>query len=115
MKRKILVVVAVLLLTAFAGQVVSSISSTEVVYASTNDSSDTDSESSSKLGDIKFVIYLVLGYWATGKTIYKDKILIGTSKGIFFQRLAMGFILGFILIPIAIICSIVSGIKGNDD
>ena len=115
MKRNVLVVVAVLLLlTAFAGQVVSSISSTEVVYAS-NDSSDTDSESSSKLGDIKFIIYLVLGYWSTGKTIYKNKILIGTSKGIFFQRLAMGFILGFILIPIAIICSIVSGIKGNDD
>lgn len=114
MKRKILTVLAVILLTAFAVQTVSSISSTEVVYAS-NDSSDTDSESSSKLGDIKFVIYLVLGYWATGKTIYKNKILIGTSKGIFFQRLAMGFILGFILIPIAIICSIVSGIKGDAD
>lgn len=49
------------------------------------------------------VLYLILGYWATGKTIYANRILIGTWQGIFFQRIAVGFILGWILIPIAII------------
>ena len=47
------------------------------------------------------IIYLILGYWATGQTIYKNKILIGTGQSIFFQRVAAGFLLGFILIPIA--------------
>lgn len=49
------------------------------------------------------LIYMVLGYWATGQTIYRDKILIGTGQAIFLQRVIMGFILGFILIPVAII------------
>lgn len=49
------------------------------------------------------VIYLILGYWATGKTIYANRIMIGTWQGIFFQRIAAGLLLGWILIPIAII------------
>ena len=49
------------------------------------------------------IIYLILGYWATGQTIYRDKILYGTAEGIFLHRLIAGFILGFILIPIALI------------
>lgn len=49
------------------------------------------------------IIYLILGYWATGKTIYRNKILIGTGQSIFLQRVTVGFCLGFILIPIAII------------
>lgn len=54
------------------------------------------------------IIYLVLAYWAAGKTIYRNKIQIGTLQGIFLQRLMVGAILGFILIPIAIIMTIVS-------
>lgn len=49
------------------------------------------------------IIYLILGYWATGQTIYRNKILIGTGQAIFMQRVIMGFLLGFILIPVAII------------
>ena len=43
---------------------------------------------------IIFLIYLALGYWATGRTIYADKILIGTENGIFGRRLCMGFLFG---------------------
>ena len=49
------------------------------------------------------IIYMILGYWATGKTIYRDRILFGTAQGIFLNRLILGFLLGFILIPWAII------------
>lgn len=49
------------------------------------------------------ILYLALGYWATGRTIYANKILIGTEKGIFMQRMTMAILLGWILIPVAII------------
>lgn len=49
------------------------------------------------------IIYLILGYWATGRTIYKNKILIGRGIDILFQRLVAGLLLGWILIPIAIL------------
>ena len=49
------------------------------------------------------IIYLVLGYWATGRTIYRNQVMFGTASGIFLHRLIVGFILGFILIPWAII------------
>lgn len=49
------------------------------------------------------IIYMILGYWATGRTIYRNKILLGTTKNIFLERLVTGFILGIILIPLAII------------
>lgn len=49
------------------------------------------------------IIYLILGYWATGKTIYRNKVLVGSWQGIFIQRVAMGAVLGFILIPWAIL------------
>lgn len=50
---------------------------------------------------ILVLVYMVAGYWATGKTIYANKILIGTD--IFMHRVTMGVILGWILIPIALI------------
>lgn len=53
--------------------------------------------------EILILIYLALGYWATGKTIYANKILIGSSNGIFGRRLVMGFLFGWALIPWAII------------
>lgn len=49
------------------------------------------------------IIYMVLGYWATGKTIYANKVMLGTWNGIFMRRLCMGTLLGWILIPLAII------------
>lgn len=53
---------------------------------------------------ILMIIYMVLGYWATGKTIYANKIIFETRFGAFFlQRVIMGTILGWILIPWALI------------
>lgn len=49
------------------------------------------------------IIYAILGYWATGRTIYRNRILIGTSHGIFMERFVTGVVLGWVLIPIAII------------
>lgn len=58
---------------------------------------------------ILFFIYIALGYWATGKTLYANKVLIGTWNGIFMQRMIWGTILGWILIPLALIKTL----KGN--
>ena len=55
------------------------------------------------LGLILVIVYMIAGYWAMGKTIYANKIRIGTWKNLFLTRLCLGVILGFILIPIAII------------
>lgn len=51
---------------------------------------------------IGIIIYMIAAYWATGKTIYANKIVIGSASSIFLQRLTIGFVLGIILIPIAI-------------
>lgn len=56
---------------------------------------------------MEVIIYLILAYWATGRTVYRNKILIGTGQGIFLQRVAVGFIFGFVLIPWAIISSLI--------
>lgn len=52
---------------------------------------------------ILFIIYIALGYWAVGKTIYANKLRIGSISNLFLSRLILGIFLGFILIPIAII------------
>lgn len=49
------------------------------------------------------IIYMILGYWAVGKTIYANKIRIGTYTNLVTQRIVTGFLFGFILIPIALI------------
>lgn len=48
-------------------------------------------------------IYMILAYWAAGRTIYRNRILIGTGSAIFLEKLVTGFLLGWILIPIAVI------------
>lgn len=55
---------------------------------------------------ILFVVYMVFGYWAVGKTIYSNKILIGSTSAIITKKMCLGAILGWILIPIAILKSI---------
>lgn len=53
---------------------------------------------------ILLIIYMIAGYWATGQTIYANKIVIEFEFGAFFvQRCIMGAILGWILIPVALI------------
>lgn len=54
------------------------------------------------------LLYIVLGYWSTGVTIYANSIMIGTSEGIFVKRCTMGAILGWALIPIALIKTFIS-------
>lgn len=49
-------------------------------------------------------IYLAAGYWATGKTIYANKIIIySSSTSLFIQRVVYGGLLGWALIPWALI------------
>lgn len=47
--------------------------------------------------------YLILGYWATGRTIFRNHVLIGTYSAIIIKKIILGAILGVILIPWAII------------
>ena len=53
------------------------------------------------------VIYMIAGYWATGRTIYRNRVIITTHFNWFFSRLIWGTFLGFILIPWAIINTVV--------
>lgn len=55
---------------------------------------------------IIFFVYLFIGYWAVGKTIYADKVRFGSWASLFTQQVIMACLLGWILIPIAIIKSI---------
>lgn len=53
---------------------------------------------------ILFLCYLAAGYWATGKTIYANKIIIySNSTSLFIQRVVYGGIFGWALIPWALI------------
>lgn len=52
---------------------------------------------------IIIVVYAALGYWVAGKTVYANKIRIGTWDNLFFTRLVVGILLGWILIPVALI------------
>lgn len=52
------------------------------------------------------ILYIVLGYWAVGKTIYRNKIVVTTMFNWFCTKLAYGTFLGIILIPWAIIVTI---------
>ena len=45
------------------------------------------------------LIYVVAGYWASVRTIYADKILIGTMQ----LKLVTGFLFGWLLIPWALV------------
>ena len=49
------------------------------------------------------LIYIAAGYWASGHTIYANKVLIGTSSAIFRKKAFTGFFLGWLLIPWAIV------------
>ena len=55
---------------------------------------------------ILMLLYFILGYWACGKTIYANKIRIGTAQNLFIQRFVIGVFLGWILIPIALLKTI---------
>ncbi len=52
---------------------------------------------------IIIIIYLVAGYWAVGQTIYANKVVIYTGNALFVKKVTLGFLLGWFLIPVAII------------
>ena len=49
------------------------------------------------------ILYMALGYWAAGVTIYRNYVMIGTMHNIFMRKLITGTFLGWILVPLAII------------
>lgn len=49
------------------------------------------------------IIYWLVAYWAAGRTLYKNRILIGTFNAVVVEKMIMSFLLGWILIPVAII------------
>ncbi|MGN0651129.1 MAG: hypothetical protein ACI4KM_11880 [Oscillospiraceae bacterium] len=53
---------------------------------------------------VLILAYWAAGYWATGWTIYYNKIVIEFQPGgLFVKRAIWGLFLGWILIPVAII------------
>lgn len=53
------------------------------------------------------IIYAILSYWAIGQTLYANYIRVGTLSNLFIIRLILGCLLGFVLIPIAVINKII--------
>lgn len=49
------------------------------------------------------IIYGIVGYWAVGRTIYANRIVFGTWDKIIIEKIGLALILGWLLIPIAII------------
>ncbi len=54
-----------------------------------------------------FIVYWVAAYWAVGKTIWANSIIVGSGAAIFTKRVTLALILGWALIPIAIIKMII--------
>jgi len=53
------------------------------------------------------ILYIILSYWAAGKVLYSNKIVIYSSFGTFFcKKLIIGLVFGWALIPIAILKTI---------
>ncbi len=58
---------------------------------------------------ILVIIYTIVGYWAAGEVLYKDKIVIEFTEGaLFMKKMSYGALFGWILIPIAIIKKILA-------
>lgn len=53
------------------------------------------------MGMILLIIYMIAGYWAVGETIWANKIIIGSN--LFVKRMCYAVILGWILIPVALL------------
>ncbi|MBR3861904.1 MAG: hypothetical protein IKM84_08510 [Oscillospiraceae bacterium] len=49
------------------------------------------------------LLYMAAGYWAVGRTLWADKVVFGSATTIFVQRVIWGTLLGWILIPFALI------------
>lgn len=49
------------------------------------------------------ILYIVLGYWAVGRTIYANKVVIYSGDKFFWQKLTWGMLFGWALIPWALL------------
>ena len=58
-------------------------------------------------GWLLIIIYVIIGYWATGQTFYYNKFVIHKPGYLFGTRLAMGIFLGWLLIPTALVLSLI--------
>lgn len=56
-----------------------------------------------------FILYLILSYWAVGKIIYRHTYRYGQPHKLFFQQLIVGMLVGWILIPLAIVSTFLKG------
>ena len=61
-----------------------------------------------KMDIILFFIYTAAGIWAANRTIYANKILFGPILAIYMRKAMVGIMLGWILIPVAIIKGVLS-------
>lgn len=55
--------------------------------------------------NILFIVYVIVGYWSTGKTVYANKIVFHKFGELFLMRLILGTLFGWALIPWALIKS----------
>ena len=55
------------------------------------------------------IIYVILGYWATGVVLYENKIVIYTEGSLFMKKLIYGLIFGWLFIPLAILKRVFGG------
>lgn len=59
------------------------------------------------MDELIVLLYIVLGYWSVGVTVYSGVTRVGTMYSLFMSRFILGLLLGWILIPIAILKVIV--------
>ncbi len=52
---------------------------------------------------ILLILYVAVGYWAVGVTVFANKIRFGTAADLLVSRLTIALFFGWILIPVAII------------
>lgn len=61
------------------------------------------------LGTILFIVYISAGWWAANRTIYANRVLFGQYTAILMQKFIVAFVLGWILIPVALIKTFLLG------
>ena len=58
-------------------------------------------------GWLLIIAYVIAGYWATGQTIFYNKIVMHKTGYLFGTRLVGAVFLGWLLIPIALVLSLI--------
>ena len=56
---------------------------------------------------ILLIIYIAAGYWAVNQTFYYNKIVIYRFGETFPIKLLLGFLVGWLLIPVAILLTLI--------